>query len=132
MAVTLTQPRHRINVASTVALLLAGTLAAPVLAAPERGLLCADDDNSTPTFTATEFAVTPVNSSKELLQDHLLGPRAKAAARGAFAEEAPQDEGVIDVEEPEADEPAMSDPAIHSASKQKRPIYKRQMYRRDI
>lgn len=133
MADTLTQPRHRINVASTAALLLAGMLAAPVLAAPERGLLCAEDSGSTSAFTSTELSVTPVNSSGEMLEDHLLKPRAKAAARGAFAEEAPEEEGLIEVEEPDLiDEAATADPAVRSASKPKRPIYKRQMYRRDI
>ena len=133
MADTLTQPRHRINVASTVALLLAGTLAAPVLAAPERGLLCAEDANTTTAFASTELSVTPVNSSDEMLEDHLLRPRAESAARGAFAEEAPEDEGLIDMEEPDlVDETAIADPAAQSASKPKRPIYKRQMYRRDI
>lgn len=133
MADTLTQPRQRINVASTVALLLAGMLAAPVLAAPERGLLCAEDASSTTALTATELSVTPVNSSEEMLEDHLLRPRAKAAARGAFAEEAPEDKGMIDVEEPDlVDQGAIADPAVQSASKPKRPIYKRQMYRRDI
>ncbi len=132
MASTLTQPRHRINVASTVALVLAGMLAAPVLAAPERGLLCAEDANST-ALTATGLSITPVNSSEEMLEDHLLRPRAEAAARGAFAEEAPEDKGMIDVEEPDlVDEAAIADPAVQSASKPKRPIYKRQMYRRDI
>ena len=132
MAVTLTQPRHRINVASTAALLLAGMLAAPVLAAPERGLLCADDGSETPAYTATELSVTPVSSSEEMLQDHLLRPRAKAAVRGAFSEEAPEEEAAVDGEEPAAEEPAVADPGLHSASEQKRPIYKRQMYRRDI
>jgi hypothetical protein len=132
MAETLTQPRHRINVASTVALLLAGMLTAPVLAAPERGLVCAENGNSTTAFTATELSVTLVSSSEEMLEDHLLRPRAKAAARGAFAEETAEDKGLIDVEEPDLDEPAIADPAVQSASKPKRPIYKRQMYRRDI
>ena len=99
MAETLTQPRHRINVASTVALLLAGMLTAPVLAAPERGLVCAENGNSTTAFTATELSVTLVSSSEEMLEDHLLRPRAKAAARGAFAEETAEDKGLIDVEE---------------------------------
>jgi hypothetical protein len=133
MADMLTQPRDRINVASTVALLLAGTLAAPVLAAPERGLLCAEDASSTTVFASTELSVTPVNSSDEMLEDHLLRPRAKSAARGAFAEEAPENQGLIDVEEPDlVDEATIADPAAQSASKPKRPIYKRQMYRRDI
>ena len=132
MAGMLRQPRHRINVASTAALLLAGMIAAPVLAAPERGLLCADDNESSPALTAAELSLTPVNSSEEMLQDHLLQPRAKAAARDAFPDEAPEREGVFKDEEPEVNESAVSDPAIQSASQQKRPIYKRQMYRRDI
>jgi hypothetical protein len=128
----LTQPRQRINVATTAALLLAGMLAAPVLAAPERGLLCQADDDLTTAFTAPELTVTPVNSTEERLRDHLLRPDAKAAARSAFAEEAPGGERVIDGEKPEADDTVAADPDIQSTSEQKRPIYKRQMYRRDI
>ena len=131
-AVMLTQPRQRTHVATTVSLLLAGMLAAPVLAAPGRVILCEDDGSQPSDLTATELSATPVNSDEEMLQGHLLGPRTESAARGAFADEVPDDDDVIDGEEPEADEPVVADPGIPSASKQKRPVYKRQMYRRDI
>ena len=128
----LIQPRQRINVATTAALLLAGMLAAPVLAAPERALLCDDDGGQTLDLTAIELSATPVNNSEELLRGHMLKPRTEAAARSAFAEETPDDNDVVDGEEPEANEPVVPDPGIPSASQLKRPVYKRQMYRRDI
>ena len=128
----LTQPRQRINVVTTASLLLAGMLAAPVLAAPDRGLLCEADTDLKSDLTATELSVTPASNNDELLQGHLLKPRAEAAARGAFAQDAVADEDVVEGEEPAAEEAVVAEPGIPSASERKRPIYERQMYRRDI
>jgi hypothetical protein len=123
---------QRNYVAATAVLLLAGLLAAPVLAAPEHKLLCEEDADMALELTVTELSAIPVNSNEEMLQGHLLKPRTEAAARSAFAEESIDTEDVLDSEELEADEPVVADPGIPSASKQKQPIYKRQMYRRDI
>ena len=126
------QPAQRTYVATTAALLLVGILAAPALAAPEHDLLCDDDSDMVPALTVTELSATPVSSSEEMLQDHLLKPRTDAAVRSAFAEESIDTDEVVDAEEQDVEEPAVADPGIPSASKLKRPIYKRHMYRRDI
>lgn len=132
MAAKLRQPGQQAIVASAAAIALAGLLAAPVFAAPERGLLC--DASADPSITVTPGALTatPVNNSDDLLEDHLLRPRTKAAVRGAFPEDAPVDEGKIDTAEGDASEAALPEPGAHSTTQQKRPVYKRQMYRRDI
>ena len=127
------QPMQRNCVATTAALLLAGMLAAPALAAPEHKLLCEEDADLALELTVTELSAIPVNSNEEMLQGHFLKPRTEAAARSAFAEESIIDtDEVVDSEELEAEDPVVADPGIPSASKQKQPTYKRQMYRRDI
>ena len=131
-AVMPTQPRQRTNVATTALSLLAGLLAAPVFAAPERVLLCDENDGQGLALSAIELSVTPVSSSEEMLQDHLLKPRTDAALRNAFADESADEGDIVEREEPEVDEPVAADPGVPSVSKQKRPVYKRQMYRRDI
>ena len=132
MAVTLRQPRQQVVAASATALVLAGLLAAPVLAAPERGLLC--DDTTPPSLDVSPHALTatPVSNSDELLESHLLRPRAKAAARGAFPDGASGDDGKIDTVESEVKEAVVPGPGIRSTAEQKRAVYKRPMYRRDI
>ena len=127
------QPMQRNYVATTAALLLAGLLAAPALAAPEHKLLCEEDADLALELTVTELSAIPVSSNEEMLQGHFLKPRTEAAARSAFAEESIIDtDEVVDSEELEAEDPVVADPGIPSASKQKQPTYKRQMYRRDI
>ena len=127
------QPMQRNYVATAAALLLAGILAAPALAAPEHKLLCEEDADLALELTVTELSAIPVNSNEEMLQGHFLKPRTEAAARSAFAEESIIDtDEVVDSEELEAEDPVVADPGIPSASKQKQPTYKRQMYRRDI
>jgi hypothetical protein len=131
MPVQLTQPRQQIA-AATAVILLAGILAAPVLAAPERDLMCSEDAGFSPALSATELSAIPVSSSEEMLENHLLKPRAEAAVRGAFAEQAEEDEAGSEAEEIDTDESVVSEQGIPRASEGKRPIYKRQMYRRDI
>ena len=131
MAVRLKEPRQTINVAATAALLLVGLVTAPVLAAPDRALICYDAQQANLDIGAAELTATPVSNSDELLESHLLKPRAKSAARGAFAEQAETN----DAEDPNtevAEEGAASEPGIHSASDRKLMPLKRQMYRRDI
>jgi hypothetical protein len=126
------QPMQRTYVATTAALLLAGMLVSPALAAPEQSLLCEDDGNISLELTVTELSATPVNSNEEMLQGHLLKPRTDAAVRSAFTEESIDTDEVVDSDEVDVEEPVVADPGIPSASKLKPPIYKRQMYRRDI
>ena len=133
MAVKLRQPRRKFHAANAVALVVASVLAAPVVAAPERGLLC--DASAAPALaiSESEFTATTVSNSDELLADHLLKPGAKAAVRSAFASEASGDDKEIDEAESEAREAVLSEPGVQSAAEQrKRPVYRRQMYRRDI
>lgn len=132
MAVTLRQPGQHAFAASATALVLAALLAAPVLAAPERGLLCDDNTVQALDISPDELTATPVSNSDELLENHLLKPQTKAAVRGAFPNETSGDEGKIDTAETEVNETGVPEPGIHSASEQKRAVYKRPMYRRDI
>lgn len=132
MAVKLRQPRQHVFAAGSALVALAALLATPVLAAPERDLLCADSADSALALSSLELAATPVNSSDELLENHLLRPRTNAAVRGAFSNQDLGDDGEVDVVEVEANEAAAPDPAVQSASERKRPVYRRQMYRRDI
>ncbi len=128
MAVRHKEPRYDISTAATAGLLLAGLLAGPVIAAPERDLLHEDEPGLD--VAADALTVTPVNNSDELLDNHLLKPRAQSAARGAFASEAAAEKGVD--QDAEASEAAAPEPGLHSASDRKPSPYKRQMYRRDI
>jgi hypothetical protein len=133
MAAELRQPRQHVIAASATILALAGLLAAPVLlAAPERDLLCNASTDPMLAVSPIELTATPVNNNDELLESHLLRPRAKAAVRGAFSNEVPGDDGEIEAQEVDADESATPDPSAHSALETKRPVYKRRMYRRDI
>ena len=60
MAVKLRQPRQQVIAASAASLALAGLLAAPVLAAPERGLLCDDSTDPALAVSPSELTATPV------------------------------------------------------------------------
>ena len=116
---------------TAAALVLAGLIAAPVLAAPERDLHCEEDATSYLSVSATDLTATPVNSSEELLKDHLLKPRADSAARTAFADE----DAEASTEDEAAEEPldaVTTKPLVPSASENHPSPYKRQMYRRDI
>jgi hypothetical protein len=132
MAAALRQPRQQVFVIGMAVLALAALLATPVLAAPERGLLCDDSADSAPAVSPRALTATPVNNSDELLERHLLRPRTEAALRGAFASKAPGDDSEIDMAEAEASDAAPPDPAARSNSERERPAFKRQMYRRDI
>jgi hypothetical protein len=135
MAVKLRQPGQHVLAAGTAILALAALLAGPVLAAPERDLFCDESADSTLAASSLELAVTPVNSSDELLQNHVLRPRTNAAVRGAFSNDAHGDDSEIGVVESESNEAAAPDPAAQaaqSAAERKRTVYRRQMYRRDI
>ena len=132
MAAELRQPRQHVFATGSAMLALAALLAGPVLAAPERDLLCDDSADSVLAASSLELTVSPVNSSDELLQSNFLRPRTNAAVRGAFSTEAPGNDSEIGVVESESNEAETPDPAAQSAAERKRTVYKRQMYRRDI
>ena len=131
MAVRPKEPRQVTTAAVTAGLVMAAWLAAPVLAAPERDLLCAESMAPNLDLSATELTATPVNNDDELLENHLLRPNTESAARSAFAEE---DAEAAELDEDgEADVDSLATESIlPSASDREQSPYKRQMYRRDI
>ena len=131
MAVRPEEPRKATTAVATAGLVMAAWLAAPVLAAPERDLLC--DESAAPELdlTATELTARPVNNSDKLLENHLLKPNTESAARSAFAKETPVDVEVEEQGEDDADALA-TESLLPSASDREQSPYKRQMYRRDI
>jgi hypothetical protein len=133
MAVKLRQPGPQATAVITTVAVLSCVLAAPVLAAPERGLLCEAATRPDHTVSTTELTATPVSSSDEALEGHLLKPRTKAAVRGVFSGRMPADQNESDgTEDLEANEAVVAEPRLPGPPEHKRPVYKRQMYRRDI
>ena len=116
---------------TAASLVLAGLIAAPVLAAPECDLHCEEDATPNLSLSATDFTATPVNSSEELLKDHMLRPRADSAARTAFANKVAEESAEEESGEKSIDTVATK-PLVPSASGNEPSPYKRQMYRRDI
>lgn len=131
MAVRLKTLGLNIIAAAAATLVAAGLIAGPALAAPERALMCSDGDAPTIDDAADALLATPVNTSDELLENHVLKPGAQSAARGAFGDK-PSTEPAERGDDVKADEAAASEPGMHSASERKVSPYKRQMYRRDI
>jgi hypothetical protein len=131
MAVRPEKPVQDKTAVSAAGVVLLLGLSAPVLAAPDRDVRC-EDSEPTLSVSATELSVSPVNSSEELLDEHLLRPRAESAMRSAFADD------LEEAEEPEAesvddDEDVLQEtPVIPSAFGREPSPFKRQMYRRDI
>ena len=131
------------NVASTAAVLvLASLFAAPVLAASDRGILCAKEQNATLDIAEHELTVVsheavdskvaePVATTIDsVAENHLLKPRVEATAREVFT----------DIEgETETDEPVEIESADDAEARDLGPVsdnklvpLRRQMYRRDI
>jgi len=124
-----TRPNQGKTAVAAAALVLAGWFTAPVLAAPDRDILCDEDPNATLEVSTTELIASPVSSSEEVLEDHLLKPRVEAAAREVFS----SGEDDTDTEDVESlEETEVSEPRIHRMSDGEPRAYKRQMYRRDI
>ncbi len=115
--------------AATALLVLAAWMAGPAVAAPEPDLLCAGELDASLVVPQAELAATPVNTSDELLANHLLKPRVKATAREVFADEEGSDAQDA-TEEASADAPV--DPVSRSSSESEVTPFRRQMYRRDI
>lgn len=117
--------------AAAAALVLAGLIAGPAFAAPDCALDC--DEAALPNLdmSASELTATPENNSGDLLEHHLLKPRADSAVRSAFADEevksGVEDEATEDPVDALAEKPILP----RAADGEKLP-YKRQMYRRDI
>jgi hypothetical protein len=132
MAVRLKTLGLNIIAAAAAMLVVAGLITGPALAAPERALFCADDDTPTLDNAADALLATPVNTSDELLENHVLRPGAQSAARGAFGDEPSPAEPVEQSKAMKAEGAAATEPGLHSASERKGSPYKRQMYRRDI
>lgn len=131
MAVRPRQSGQGMTAATTAGLVLLAWLSAPVLAAPERDVLC-DDDELTLDVSATELSASPVNNSDELLGDHLLKPRAESAVRSAFADDTEEVEEA-DPESSEVEDDVLDEtPVVPSAFGREPSPFKRQMYRRDI
>jgi hypothetical protein len=131
MAVRPEKPGQGTIAVTAAALVLTGLIAAPVLAAPERDLQREEDVTPNLSLSATDLTATPVNSSEELLKDHLLRPRADSAARAAFADEVAEESAEEESAEESIDAVATK-PLVPSASENEPSPYKRQMYRRDI
>jgi hypothetical protein len=130
MSIRLKTPGAYSNAAIPVALVMVGLVTIPALAAPGPALQCDDSKPVASRPTTSELAASPVSSGDDNLQNHLLQPDAKSAARGAFADESSD---VVDETELEAEnEDATSDNGLQSGSDPKVPPFKRQMYRRDI
>lgn len=122
-------PQHGRTATAAVLLALAGWMAGPAFAAPEPDLLCANERDATLVVTGAELSATPVNTSNELLGNHLLKPRVEATARKVFAEEnAAEDERGS--EDAAVDPPR--EPLSRSATDTQATPHRRPMYRRDI
>ena len=145
MAVRHTASKRSTITAATAIFLLAAWHAAPVLAASDLAIFCADSHNAT--LDVAEFELKPRQVSHDIdaseladlassddgvmAQDHLHKPRVEATVREVFADSERkslvEDEDVAELEESaiqELTEPRMTDG--HAIP------FKRQMYRQDI
>lgn len=128
MAVRPKAPQHGNTVTAAAVLVLAGFASAPVLAASDHEILSDENREATLEVSASELTATPVNTSDELLRDHLLKPRVDATAREVFDED--EDEAEFDEDaDGGSDE---TDAAIRGLSDSNVVPLRRQMYRRDI
>jgi hypothetical protein len=122
-------PQQGNNAAAAALFLLLGWIASPVLAAPDHDVLCDESHDATLDVSRQALTATPVNSSEELLENHLLKPRVEATARKVFAQEEVQTGEETDREEMELPRPG---PVIQGLSDGEVSPLRRQMYRRDI
>lgn len=134
------------TVASTAAILvLTGCLAAPVLAASDRGLLC--DENRKANLDIAEQELATVQTSHEVngddpvdatattidsvAADHLLKPRVEATAREVFAVTTGESDSE-EVLQVDSDDEEVAKPRLRRMSDNKLAPVRRQMYRKDI
>lgn len=117
MAIRSTEPQQSISAVAAALLVLAGWITGPALAAPDNG------------EAEQALTATPINSSDELLRDHVLKPQVEATARKVFTEAQDTDREDSDADEVDSPEPG---PFVQGLSDGKVAPLKRQMYRRDI
>lgn len=129
MAVRPREPRQGNHTAAAALFLLLGWITGPVLAAPDHDVLCDESHDATLEVSRQVLTATPVNSSEELLENHLLKPRVEATARKVFAEKDDETGEETDREEMELTGPG---PVIQGLSDGEVSPLRRQMYRRDI
>ena len=131
MAIRPKEPKQ-VNIAATAAVLvLVGWFAAPVLAASDHRVLCAEERTAIPDFNEQVRTETAASTIDAVAADHLLKPRVEATAREVFADS---------IDETAADEPVeIESEADDAAELRLRPMseievapLRRQMYRKDI
>ena len=132
MAVRPKKPQQGNTVAAAAVFVLAGLATSPALAAPDHDVLCDKSHQATLEVSESELAATPVNTSDEMLRDHLLKPRVDAKAREVFDDADEEAEVDEQVDEQVDGGPDDTDTAVRSLSDRKVLPLKRQMYRRDI
>lgn len=140
MADRLRQPKRGDIAATAAVLVLAGCFAAPVLAAPDRGLGCNDNHAASLDVAGHELTLTsheisgddspesvaaPIDS---VADDHLLKPRVEATARKVFAD----DDAAQDTEEAKPEGEEVTQIRLRRLSDNELVPFRRQMYRRDI
>ena len=130
MAVRPSEPQRGSNAATAALLVLAGWMAGPVLAAPDHDILCGESHGNALEVSQQELTATPVNTSDELLTNHLLKPRLETAAREVIEEV--EEQAADDAAESTKVEPPRPGPVIQGLSESDAPPIRRQMYRRDI
>lgn len=130
MAVRPSEPQQGNNAAAAALLVLAGWIAGPVLAAPDHDLLSDESHDNALEVSQQELTATPVNTSDELLANHLLKPRVEATIRRIFDEV--QKEIADNVPDPTEAAPPAPEPVIQGLSDGEVTPLRRQMYRRDI
>jgi hypothetical protein len=123
-------------------LVLASCLAAPALAASDRGILCDKDQEATLDIAGHELALASheagdsdiaesvATTIDSVADDHLLKPRVEATAREVFADGESDTEFEEALEVESDDEPAV--PRLHRMSDNELVPFRRQMFRKDI
>jgi hypothetical protein len=129
MAVRPAEPQKGNNAAAAALLVLAGWIAGPVLAAPDHDLLRDECHDDALEVSQQELTATPVNTSDELLTNHLLKPRVEATVRKVFDEV--EEEVANDAADP-TEAAAAPELVIQGLSDGEVTPLRRQMYRRDI
>ena len=130
MAVRPSEPQQGNNAAAAALLVLAAWIAGPVLAAPDHDPLCDESHDNALEVSQQELTATPVNTSDELLTNHLLKRRVEATVRKVFDEV--QEKVAEEVADPTEAEAPVPEPVTQGLSDGEVTPLRRQMYRRDI
>lgn len=121
------QPKHGKIAATAALLVLAGSFAAPVLAAPGRDALCDKKLEANLEITADTMSTT----IEAVADDHLLKPRVTATAREVFSDSSAKTE-TVEAAETAAGEDETTTPRLRPLSDNEVVPFRRQMYRKDI